>query len=284
MESACLANCVRPCLVALAVMSVHSTMSPSSTALEAQGAPRREVFDAASIKRAPTTSISMMMRDEPSGLTATSMTALYLITFAYGVLERDVVGELPAWVKTTRFDVVARTADGPLTPRRLLAMTRALLEDRFRLDASYEQKSGRVLALVRERPEVEPTPSLRPSESKCRVDAPLEARTTPGLGDRCGAGMMWSGTVVAVYGSRVTMREVAAALSRNGGYDRPIVDRTGLPGEFDVSVMANGDIVAPTRQARLLIALREQVGLTLRSEEGTYEVLRIRGIEQPSAN
>jgi uncharacterized protein (TIGR03435 family) len=80
------------------------------------------------------------------------------------------------------------------------------------------------------------------------------------------------------------MREVAAALSRNGGYDHPIVDRTGLTAEFDVSVMANGDIVAPTRQARLLIALREQAGLTLRSEEGMYEVLRIRRIEQPSAN
>ena len=213
-----------------------------------------------------------------------SVTALYLITFAYGVLERDIVGELPDWVKTTRFDVVARTANGPLTPRRLHAMTRTLLEDRFGLEALSEQASGRVLALVRERTDGKPGPNLRPSESKCQFDAPLEARTTPGLGGNCGAGMFWSSTVAGIEGSRVTMRELARILTRQGGYDHPIVDRTGLTGEFDVGVMGSADIVAPTRQPRLLIALQEQAGLTLRSEEGTYEVLRIRRIEQPSAN
>lgn len=276
------ARLVRVLLIGWSVIAVPLALVAERPQLPGQQE-KRETFDAASIKRTsePTT---FQIRDEPSGLTATNVTALYLITFAYGVLERDVVGELPGWVKTTRFDVVARTANGPLTPRRLLAMTRALLEDRFGLEASYEQASGRVLALVRERPDGKPSPSLRPSESKCLVDAPLEARTTPGLGGSCGAGMFYSSTLAGIDGNRVTMRELARALSRYGGYDHPIVDRTGLTGEFDVSVVANGDIVAPTRQARLLIALREQAGLTLRGEEGTYEVLRIRRIEQPSAN
>ena len=113
---------------------------------------------------------------------------------------------------------------------------------------------------------------------------PLEARQTPGLGGSCGMEMSYGDTQVHFFGARVTMQEFARALSRYGGYDHPIVDRTGLTGEFDVGAAASGDIVAPTRQARLLIALREQAGLTLRSEEGTYEVLRVRRIEQPSAN
>jgi len=191
---------MRPCLLALAVVIVLPAMPPSTT-IAAQEATKRETFDAASIKRTsmPTT---FQMRDEPSGLTATSATALYLITFAYGVLERDVVGELPGWVKTTRFDVVARTANAPLTPRRLLAMTRALLEDRFGLEASYEQASGRVLALVRERSDGRPAPSLRPSQSNCQVDAPLEVfdptpRKSLGSSDRCGTGMFISSAWVS---------------------------------------------------------------------------------------
>jgi uncharacterized protein (TIGR03435 family) len=80
------------------------------------------------------------------------------------------------------------------------------------------------------------------------------------------------------------MQEYAAALSRYGGSDRPVVDRTGLTGWFDLTAVTSADMIAPTRQALLLIALREQLGLTLRGEEGTYPVLRIRRIHQPSAN
>lgn len=43
-------------------------------------------------------------------------------------------------------------------------------------------------------------------------------------------------------------------------------------------------MVAPTSQARFVIALREMAGPTLPDEEGTYEVVRVRRIEQPSAN
>jgi hypothetical protein len=49
-------------------------------------------------------------------------------------------------------------------------------------------------------------------------------------------------------------------------------------------IMTTADMVAPTGQARILIALREQTGLTLRAEQGSYEVLRVRRIERPSAN
>ena len=169
-------------------------------------------------------------------------------------------------------------------------MTRALLEDRFRLDASYEQATGRILALVRERSDGRTGPNLRPSESKCQVDAPLSEfdpmpRRVLTFGERCGFGYAASsGALSGVFGARVTMREFAAQLSRIGGYDRPIVDRTGLEGEFDLSAFSRADMVAPTSQARFVIALREQLGLTLRGEQGTYEVLRIRRIEQPSAN
>ncbi len=195
-------------------------------------------------------------------------------------------------MKTTRFDVIARTANGPLTPSRLHAMTRALLEDRFRLDASYTQAEGRVLALVREHSDGRTFPYLRPSEAKCERDAPIEVfdpmpRRILDFSGRCGVvtGTSPGGAgLTGLFGTRVTMQEVAKAISRWGGYDQPIVDRTGMAGEFDMAAATQADMVAPTGQARFLIALREMTGLTLRGEDGTYEVLRIRRIEQPSPN
>lgn len=281
---------MRISVLAFAVALACAAVSPFSTLVEAQTAAKRETFDAASIKRSESTSM-YSMRGEPSGLTATNVTVLELIKFAYEVIERDVVGELPPWMKTARFDVIARTSNGPLAPRRLHAMTRALLEDRFRLDAAYTQAEGRVLALVREHSDGRTFPNLRPSEAKCERDAPLEVfDSTPRSPidlKRCGVGAGTAGGgggLIALVGTRVTMPEVAKAMSRWGGYDQPIVDRTGMSGEFDVMAAPQSDMVAPTSQARFLIALREMTGLTLRSEEGTYEVLRIRRIEQPSPN
>lgn len=274
-------------LLAVAVGLVYPVVSPPSRVVEAQAT--RETFDVASIRRAPSPSM-FLMRGEPSGLTATNATALDLIKFAFDVIERDVAGELPGWVKTARFDLLARTGNGPLTSRRLRAMTRALLEERFRLDASYEQAVGPVFALVMERSDRRMGPRLRASESKCQVDAPLsEFDPMPprvlDLSERCGVSIFTSGSALSgLFGNRVTMQEYAGYLSRFGGFDRPVVDRTGLNGEFDVAAATQVDMVAPTSQARFLIALREMAGLTLRGEEGTYEVLRIRRIDQPSAN
>ena len=148
----------------VAVILASATLWPSPI-IKAQAANERETFDVASIIRRVSSTSTRLMRGEPSGFTATDVTALDLIKYAFDVIERDVIGELPGWVKTTRFDIVARTANGPLTPRRLGAMIRALLEDRFRLDASYEQATGSVFALVRDRSDGRTGPYFRPSES-----------------------------------------------------------------------------------------------------------------------
>lgn len=169
-------------------------------------------------------------------------------------------------------------------------MTRALLEDRFRLDASRETATGPVYALVRTRSELRPfdgtTVGMRPSQTTCVVDpllrAPGEAATP--VTRTCGFAEGIGGALTDLFGYRVTMPGLAGQLSRIGGFDRPIVDRTGLSGEFELTVHPTPDMVAPTAEARFLIALREQLGLELRAEEGSFDVLRIRRIEQPPPN
>ena len=279
--------CIRRGLVAVFAAVLCAAMSLASTHAQI---PPREIFDVVSIREnqgGSTTSV----RQQPSGLSATNATALDLIRFAFDVIEREIVGELPGWMKTTRFDVTARTEKVPATLARVRLMTRALLEDRFQLDASREQAVGPVYALVTTRSELRPfdgtTVGMRPSQTECVVDPLLSppaerpARTVR----TCGfATVDIAGPLNGLSGYRVTMQGLAAQLSRLGGFDRPVVDRTGLSGEFDLRVVPTGDMVAPTIQARFLIGLREQLGLTMRGEEGSFDVVRVRRVEQPSPN
>jgi uncharacterized protein (TIGR03435 family) len=170
-------------------------------------------------------------------------------------------------------------------------MSQALLRDRFRLDASYERVEVPVYALVIERSDGKVGPNLRASASleTCNPD-PL-VRESPDQPVKvlpissCGvAAVLSSGGLTAVMGTQVTMTQLARSLSGFGKFGRTVIDRTGLSGEFDMSAVVSADIAGATSEARFLTAMREQLGLTLRSEQGNLDVLRIRRIEQPSPN
>lgn len=249
-----------------------------------------ETFDAVSIKKNRDSNTSRVIRQLPSGLMATKVTVLDLIGLAFDVTDTDIVGALPGWTKTTTFDVVARSGGDPLTRSRLHAMSRALLQDRFKLDASFERAEGAIYALVMARPDGTPGPNLRPSESPCVGDPvlkefdPMPVRTLR-LGDVCGISPVLSnGGLSAILGTRVTMQRLAQTLTRRGSVDRRVVDQTGLSGEFDVMALVSADMAGATSDARFLVAMQEQLGLTLRSGQGAFDVLRVRSIKEPTPN
>lgn len=285
------------CHVLVVAASLVLPAMPPSTVVDAQATRDREAFDVASItenRNNPTP--RPRFRPHPSGLTVTNATPLELIEYAFGVAERDVVGELPRWVRTAKFDVTAKGANGPLTRTRLLSMTKALLEDRFQLDASIERVVGPVYALAMARSDGTVGPRLVPSQSKCLLDPPQLAplRADDDLPVRalaltkCSVSHMTDGSgLIGLLGSGATMQQLAGYLSRIhgfNGFDRPVVDRTGLNGEFDLQAFTTSDMVSPSSQANFLTAMREQLGLVLRAEQGPFDVLRIRRINQPSPN
>ena len=165
------------CLLTVALTLVEAVLLPPYAVSGTEATAQRETFDVVSIRSSQSGSTGRRgIRPEPSGLNATNSTALDLIKFAFDVIERDVVGELPSWVTITRFDVAAKTEKGPLTLRRVRAMARGLLEDRFGLNASSERANGRVYALVKVRRANETGPFfLRTSESTCTGETPLGA-------------------------------------------------------------------------------------------------------------
>jgi uncharacterized protein (TIGR03435 family) len=114
-------------------------------------------------------------------------------------------------------------------------MARALLEDRFRLDAVYDRAEGPVYALVMARSDGKPGPSLLPSKSECAVvvdpavkafdPTPVRVLVFRNCGFSLGSG---GGGLNFIAGSRVTLPELAKQLSRVSAFDRTVVDRTGL--------------------------------------------------------
>jgi uncharacterized protein (TIGR03435 family) len=263
-------------------------LTAAVTVSSAQGPGVRESFDTASIRENKSGGY-FSARLGPLSFSVTNTTVLELINEYFRIPEKKVVGNLPDWVKSARFDIIARAAGAPLTRSRLVAMIKTLLEDRFRMDMSFEQLTMPAFALVMTRSDGSLGPNLQPSKSVCQLD-PLLTPTpegfgrvpvNPGCGFRHGTSGGW---IIGLIANRVTMDQLATDLTGFAGFDRPVVNRTGLSGEFDLMVRPTADMVAPTSEARFLIAMREQLGLTLRAEQLPVDVLRINRIERPSEN
>jgi uncharacterized protein (TIGR03435 family) len=80
---------------------------------------------------------------------------------------------------------------------------------------------------------------------------------------------------------------VADTFSAGAGFDRPIVDATGLAGTFDFTLefvpeqrTPDSDQSGPT----FAEAVRDQLGIKLQSQKGMVSVPVVDRVERPSAN
>jgi uncharacterized protein (TIGR03435 family) len=99
---------------------------------------------------------------------------------------------------------------------------------------------------------------------------------------------------VLLAGSRnTTMALFAASVPSLGQIDRPVVDRTGLSGKYDLSIewareengsAASVDVQTESQGTTFLEAMKEQLGLKLESTKAPLDVLVIDHVEMPSEN
>jgi len=82
----------------------------------------------------------------------------------------------------------------------------------------------------------------------------------------------------------VSMADFAAKLSLLQGMDLPVIDRTGIPGTFDI-LLKSAAAAAKDADTPLLFSLvRDQLGLRLAAAKAPLEMLVIDHFEKPSAN
>jgi uncharacterized protein (TIGR03435 family) len=247
----------------------------------------RPTFDVVSIKL-NTSGVPGSTRNETPGtpLALTNAPALTLIRIAYPAQNREVVGA-PDWTRTERYDVIAKARG---TPSRddVRAMTQAMLADRFRLQAHYEDREEPVYKLVLARSDGRLGDGIRRSTLDCDAIAAANRRgeKLPDVQVSNGAppcGMRQSSGVLEIGGQPMEM--LARVLATSAG--RVVVDATGLTGNYELTLRfapQPSPGVRADNAPSVFTALQEQLGLKLEPARAPLQTLVVDHIERPTEN
>jgi uncharacterized protein (TIGR03435 family) len=273
-----------------------------SSALGADGKPL--AFDVVSIREDRSEAIPQSpVQNGPTtdGYRLKGLPLIAVIQRAYIPSEEDLtfrpyqIMGLPAWASSSiRYDIDARVSgadlpkwnDPTLQPAMLRAMLRAMLADRFNLALHRETKEVPIYELTVGRK----SPKFKPSEETTLADIRQKHPN---------AVMLRSGTIVAtgpnpgqqtLFG--MNMPDLGTFLSTMAG--RPIHDKTGLTGKYDISYEL--ELPPPAQEgagmaaspdffsSQIFSIVQDQLGLRLRAAKGLVESLAIDHVEDPSEN
>jgi uncharacterized protein (TIGR03435 family) len=252
-------------------------------------------YEVASIKLDQSDHSSAMTNYPPDGFVATNATLSGLIQRAYGILNFQLVGG-PDWINSERYVIDART-DAETTDalqkltleQRGLAhqqMLQSLLADRVKLTTHRETRELPVYLLV-----------IAKNGSKLQQAKPGDtyANGLKGRGGAMGQGMSTSSNRFTsnVTAQGASLADLTSFLGRPLG--RPVLDKTGLTGNFDFKLKfatdrptpdatLNGGPVPDADAPFLFEAIQQQLGLKLEAGKGPVEVIVIDHIERPSGN
>jgi uncharacterized protein (TIGR03435 family) len=223
---------------------------------------------------------------------------LAYVTFANG--DRDLPDFVPitggpAWINSDQYNINAKAEGNPSPQMMQGPMLQALLEDRFKLKIRREIRSEPIYALTVAKggaklavaKECTPIDTTKPPE-------PVRSGQRQYCGSPRKSGIILSGGSNITFDSHgVSLDEFSKSLASILG--RPVVNKTGLAGEFDFDLEFQPDESTAGLRLRLpasdgvdapsvFTALQEQLGLKIESTRGTGEFLVIDSAERPSEN
>jgi uncharacterized protein (TIGR03435 family) len=263
--------------------------------------PAAPAFDVATVKvnvSGPGPSFGLMLL--PGGrVFAQNLPVREVIRAAYGLEDSQLQGG-PGWLRTTRVDLEAR-AGSAATIDSARAMTRRLLAERFRLVTHTETRQLPIYELVMARSDRTPGRGLRASGKEC-APVTLPPGMPPAPPPPAGGGMPImpggfqcpSGLLPGHLSLRSLDMTVFASVLWRRLFQRPVIDRTGLSGPFDIDLTYLPDLETingrpasenPSLPAAILgapsifTAVQEQLGLKLESARGLVDVILIDRIE-----
>ena len=214
-------------------------------------------------------------------ITYTNYPLFYLIMFTNDFHNSSLVFGMPQWTKDTRYDIVAKVAPEDLVKYQSLpvlqrlAIFQEVLADRFKLRFHREP---------RELPALELTVA-KGGPKLCAPDPnkPLQLKKKYGQ-----AILQVAPGVVEAEG--VTMPELAGFLSVVGN-NGLFVDKTGLTGTYDFTLQfalhptsVTNDPESSPEVPVLPTALKEQLGLAVKSGKAEFECFVVDHIERPTPN
>ncbi len=234
------------------------------------------VFSVSSIKLNTSGLPYSQSSDQPNGVAFVNELLRDVILFAYGIYDFQ-LADAPDWVPRERFDITARV-ERTLTVDEKRAGVRRILAERFGLRIRSETREQPLYALVK----AGNTLGSGLTSRNCAVPGIAGLACERGIAAADGGVMRMGGIPIA---------RLAAFLG--GVLGRVVVDETGLTGPYDVDLQWRPDIgVSPdlTDAARQRIearpalpaAVREQLGLELRSRRGPVTIHVVESIARPT--
>jgi uncharacterized protein (TIGR03435 family) len=228
---------------------------------------------------------------EHTRFSAANINLLQLIVRAYAlngcppgprVVDCPLFSGGPDWGKRDRFDIQAKMPDG--SPEyttmqlfrgqapQLQLMLQALLAERFNLKVHRVKKQLPVYALT-----VGKKLKLKTAKDGETEIGPLFRPMTEANGE----------TTIEMVVQNRSMQDVADTFSAI--FNRPVLERTGLKGKYDLTMQYEGNADQPGPFTELIgpglfTAFQEQAGLKLEATKASIDVLVIDQAQRPSEN
>ena len=265
------------CIPATALLGQTSTPPGKTRSQTESGTAQTPAFEVATIKPHDLNKSGMMgFISYPGGRVVVGYANLkMLLYYAFDVQGFQISG-VPAWADKNRYDIVAlppsfsesRTAAQPpmkATPSdEQRKMLQSLLVERFGLKFHRETKEGPVYLLLR-------------GKGQLRLEAPKHPD-----GDSRGGVFMKQGGIAdgSAAGTNISMQFLARQLSSD--LERPVLDRTSLPGHYDFQLEpddpSNHDMTAA------IIDAMNRLGLKLKPATGPVDTIVIDSVSEPTEN
>jgi uncharacterized protein (TIGR03435 family) len=271
-------------------------------------------FEVASIRPcAPGAAVRGSVNAAGGRLQVTCISAYNLASIAYGVGFRFPLKERgPEWIKIDRYSIEATAADNPEASIMQGPMLQALLEDRFKLKIARESREVPVYTLTEAKGGFKlkalmpgSCVTLDPLKPPANLaDLKAAAAAACATANTIGLRKLPTGRVTADFHG-ISVDDFSKALDR--AMDRPILNRTGIAGIFDIRMefapddavpafMPGGRLLGfagppnppaqgdPVAGPSIFTAVQEQLGLKLESTKGPGEFFSIEHVERPSEN
>jgi uncharacterized protein (TIGR03435 family) len=251
----------------LGVAQVAATPVPA--AKEVGAAPKLPEWDVVSVKPTQNCAEGSGMQVNKDGVHVFCLPVRALIQIAWGINEASRVLGAPTWAGEKTYDIGAKVggedvaAFGNLSGKERNRMLQALLQDRFSLRVHLETRELPVYEMV-----------VAKGGSKVKEATPEEA----------GQAMLRVRGRGEIDSVSMPLHSLPSMLARE--LDRPVVDKTGLTGNYDFILKFSPAVgAAPDSQdPSIFTAIQEQLGLKLEPAKAPLDVLLIERVEEPAVN
>jgi uncharacterized protein (TIGR03435 family) len=210
----------------------------------------------------------MVQFTHPGGnFRASATTIKFLLEWAYNLQPSQHSGG-PSWMDTDRYDIIAK-AEGNATDEQQKLMVRTLLAERFALKIHMEKKKLPVFIVTvgKSAPKLYP-----PKEGEIHS---IRVMPREGGDSKVGA--------YHVVCTRFSLSQLTDTFARQMG--RVFMNETGLEGDFDFTLDLTPDEHNPNPldPSLLISAMKDQLGLNLKSQDAVVDYMVIESAEKVAA-